>query len=172
SASMQGRSIPIGRPIANTEVYVLNENLQPVPIGLPGELYAGGDGLAFGYLNDPEQTSERFIPNPFSNDPRARLYKTGDLVRWRSDGNIEFLGRVDTQVKIRGHRIELGEIETVLSRHGTVRECVVVARPDHSGEKRLVAYYVSNDSAQPTNEELREHLRSALPEYMIPAGFV
>jgi amino acid adenylation domain-containing protein/FkbH-like protein len=172
NASVEGRSIPIGRPIANTQVYVLNEDLQPVPIGIPGELYAGGDGLARGYLNQPELTAETFIPNPFSKDPSARLYKTGDLARWLPDGTIEFLGRRDEQVKIRGHRVELGEIETVLSRHPSVRECVVVARKDTSGDKLLTAYFVSPDSAQPTSEELREHLRRALPDYMIPSGFV
>ena len=172
NANVEGHSIPIGRPIANTQVYVLNENLQPVPIGVPGELYAGGDGLAHGYLNQPDLTAKKFIPSPFSNDPRARLYRTGDFSRWLPDGNIEFLGRMDAQVKMRGNRVELGEIETILSRHPAVRECVVVARKDNSGDKQLTAYFVSMDSAQPASEELREHLRRALPEYMIPSGFV
>ena len=172
NASVEGRSIPIGRPIANTQVYLLDENLQPVPIGVPGELYAGGDGLAHGYLNQPELTAEHFIPNPFNDDPRARLYKTGDLARWLPNGSIEFLGRMDGQVKIRGHRVELGEIEAVVSRHPAVRECVVVASKDGLGDKRLTAYFVSPDSSQPTSEELRAHLRRALPDYMIPSGLV
>ena len=120
-------TIPIGRPIANTQIYILDSHMQPVPIGVPGELYIGGDGLARGYLNRPELTAEKFVPNPFSNDPGARLYRTGDRARYRPDGNIEFLGRVDNQVKIRGHRIELGEIETVLNQHPSVKETVVIA---------------------------------------------
>ena len=172
TADVEGRSIPIGRPIANTQVYLLDASLQPVPIGVPGELYAGGDGLALGYLNQPDLTAERFIPNPFSHDPRARLYRTGDLARWLSDGSIEFLGRQDAQVKIRGQRVELGEIEAALARHPAVRECVVAVRTATSGDKQLVAYYASPDSAPLAVEELRAHLRRALPDYMIPAGFV
>ena len=172
SASVEGRSIPIGRPIANTQVYVLDERMQPVPIGVPGELYAGGDGLARGYLNQPKLTAEKFIPNPFSNDSRARLYKTGDLARWLPDRSIEFIGRLDAQVKIRGNRVELSEIETTLTRHPAVRECVVVARNDRSGDKQLTVYSVGTNSPQPTAEELREHLRRALPDYMVPSRFV
>lgn len=171
-ADAAGGSIPIGRPIANTQVYLLDESLQPVPIGVPGELYTGGDGLARGYLNQPELTADRFIPNPFSHDPHARLYRTVDLARWRSDGSITFLGREDAQVKIRGYRVELGEIETVLIRHPAVRECVVAARTAASGDRQLTACYVSTDSAPPSVEELRAHLRRALPDYMIPAVFI
>jgi amino acid adenylation domain-containing protein len=139
-------SIPIGRPITNTQIYLLDEQLQPVPIGITGELYIGGDGLAQGYLNHPELTAEKFIPSPFSNEPGARLYKTGDLARYQPDGNIEFLGRIDDQVKIRGFRIELGEIEAVLSQHPAVREAVVIVQEDVPGDKHLVAYIVPNPS--------------------------
>ncbi|HDN26118.1 MAG TPA: amino acid adenylation domain-containing protein, partial [Thioploca sp.] len=135
--------LPIGYPFANTQVYVLDANLQPVPIGIPGELYIGGVGLARGYLNRPVLTAEKFIPNPFSNDPVARLYKTGDLVRYLSDGNIEYLGRIHHQDKIRGFRIELEEIEAVLNQDSTVWEAAVIAREDEPGNKRLVAYIVS-----------------------------
>lgn len=165
--------VPIGRPIANTQIYVLNQYLQPVPIGLPGELYIGGIGLAHGYLNQPELTAERFLPNPF--DPRggARLYRTGDLARYRSDGTLEFLGRNDHQVKVRGFRIELGEIEAVLSQHIEVRECVVMVREDIPQVKRLIAYVVSKQAdVALLQNQLRDYVRQRLPDYMIPALFV
>ena len=147
STSLQ--SIPIGRPIANTQVYLLDQELQPVAVGAVGEVYIGGDGLARGYLNRPQLTAERFVPHPFCDEPGARLYRTGDLARYRPDGNIECLGRLDHQVKIRGFRVELGEIEVVLSRHPAVREVVVVAHEYEPGEKRLVAYVVLQRGAPP-----------------------
>ncbi|MBF6651245.1 non-ribosomal peptide synthetase, partial [Methylobacter sp. BlB1] len=161
---------PIGKPIANTRVYLLDDHLTPVPVGAVGELYVGGAGLAKGYLNQPELTAERFIANPFSHDPQARLYKTGDLGRWREDGSIEFLGRNDFQVKIRGFRIELGEIEARLADHPAVRETAVLAREDGAGGKRLVAYYTGADDL--AVDDLRAYLAEALPEYMVPAAFV
>jgi aspartate racemase len=169
SVDAETRSIPIGRPIANTQVYILDDYQQPVPVGVPGELCIGGDGLALGYVNRPELTAEKFVRPPFSSGLGTRLYKTGDLVRWLPDGVIEFLGRSDTQVKIRGFRVELGEIEAVLSRHPGVRECVVAARADASGNKQLVARFVSDAPTAPTTGELREHLRRTLPDYMMPA---
>jgi aspartate racemase len=175
-----GHSVPIGRPIGNTQVYLLDRRLQPVPVGVPGELHIGGDGLARGYLNRPALTAGSFIPNPFRDEPGSRLYKTGDWARYRPDGNIEFLGRMDYQVKIRGFRVELGEIETVLRRSPSVREAVVLARddgpPDASVErmpgKRLVGYVVPKQGSAPAAAELRHFLRRQLPEYMIPSHFV
>ena len=164
--------VPIGRPIANTQVYVLDPHLQPVPIGVPGELYVGGAGLTRGYLNRPELTAERFIPHPFSHEPGARLYKTGDLVRYRPDGNLEYLGRLDQQVKLRGIRIELGEIEAALAQHPAVRETVVIVREDIPGEPRLVAYVVPAQEPGPTCRELRRFLEKQLPAAMVPATFV
>jgi len=163
---------PIGRPIANTKIYVLDPNLDPTPIGVAGELHIGGDGLARGYLNRPELTKEKFIANPFSSEPGARLYKTGDLGRYLPDGNIEFLGRIDDQVKVRGFRIEPGEIETVLCRHPEVLESVVSAREDGIGEKSLVAYIVSGTDHDLNSGRLRDFLKEKLPEYMIPNAFV
>ena len=165
-------TIPIGRPIANTEVYILDKHLQLVPVGVPGELYTGGDGLARGYRNRPDLTEEMFIPHPFRTKPGARLYKTGDLVRCCPDGNIEFLGRIDHQVKIRGFRIELGEIESVLGRHGSVREVVVMVREDVPGDKRLVAYIIPEGEQTPSVSVLRQYLKEKLPEYMVPNAFV
>ncbi len=163
-------SVPIGRPIANTQVYVLDPALQPVPIGIPGELYIGGDGLACGYLDRDDLTSEKFVINPFVS--RERLYRTGDLVRYLPDGNLEFLGRIDTQVKIRGFRIELGEIDAVLAQHPAVREVRTIDREDRPGDKRLVAYIVSDRVAQPSAKELRTFIQSKLPDYLMPSAFV
>jgi amino acid adenylation domain-containing protein len=164
-------SVPIGRPIPNAEVYVLDCNLHPVPIGVRGELYLGGVGVARGYLGRPELTAERFIPHPFSKVAGERLYKTGDLVRYLPDGNLEYLGRLDEQVKIRGYRIECGEVEAVLSQHEGIKDVVVVAREDTPGDKRLVAYCVPQGE-MPSQSQLREFLRKQLPEYMVPAIFV
>ncbi len=165
-----GTSVPIGRPISNTQVYVLDHYLKPVPQGLPGELHIGGDGLARGYLNQPELTAQKFIPHPFSNQPGARLYKTGDLARYLPDGKIEFLGRIDNQVKIRGFRIELGEIEAILSQHPAVRTAVVIAREDMPGEKRLVAYLIAKQPASIST--LRSFCLELLPDYMMPSAFM
>ena len=162
--------MPIGRPIANTQLYVLDGRLNAVPAGVSGELYIGGDGLARGYLNRPDLTAERFVPDPFSSQPGRRLYKTGDLVRYRSDGNLEYLGRLDHQVKVRGFRIELGEIESALLSHSRVREAVVIVREDTPGDKRLVAYIVGDSSLGIS--EMREYLQEKLPDYMIPSAFV
>jgi acyl-CoA synthetase (AMP-forming)/AMP-acid ligase II/acyl carrier protein len=165
-------TVPIGRPIANTELYILNRHLQLVPIGVSGELCIGGEGVARGYLGRPKLTAERFISHPFRDDPRARLYRTGDMARYLPDGNVEFLGRADHQVKIRGHRIELGEIEAVLQDHPAVREVVVISREDTPGEKRLVAYLVAEKGSPPAVSDLRRYLNGKLPDYMVPAVFV
>jgi amino acid adenylation domain-containing protein len=161
----------IGRPIANVRIYILDGRLQPVPIGVPGELYIGGVCLARGYLNRPDLTAEKFLPNPHSNAPGSRLYRTGDLARYLEDGSIEYLGRIDRQVKIRGFRIEPGEIESVLLAHPQVREAVVVAREDVPGERRLVAY-VATGEGEVSAGELRERLREQLPVHMVPSAFV
>jgi amino acid adenylation domain-containing protein len=160
--------VTIGRPITNTQIYLLDTNLQPVPIGVPGEIYIGGAGLARGYLNRPELTKERFISNQFSNKIESRLYKTGDLARYLPDGNLEYLGRIDHQVKIRGFRIELGEIENALLKHPAVREVLVLARED----QQLVAYMVCLSDQIPTVNQLRTYLKELLPEYMVPSVFI
>ena len=165
-------TIPIGKPIANSTTYVLDKNLHPVPVGVPGELYCGGDGLAQQYYNRPDLTAEKFIPDPFSQQPGARLYRTGDLVKWLPDGSIEFMGRIDQQVKIRGFRIELGEIESLLRNHHGLQDAAVIAREDQPGVKRLVAYVVPDEEAPATNVELRSYLLEKLPDYMVPNIFV
>jgi amino acid adenylation domain-containing protein len=164
--------IPIGRPIANTQLYILDQKLRPVPIGVTGELYIGGAGVARGYLNRPDLTSERFITNPFSEKEGARLYKTGDLARYLPDGTIECLGRIDHGVKIRGFRVELGEIEAVLGQHPAVQEVAIAAREDSPGDRRLVAYIVPRLKEAISVSELRSFLKEKLPEYMIPSAFV
>jgi amino acid adenylation domain-containing protein len=188
------RTVPIGRPIANTQIYILDSHLEPLPIGVRGELYIGGEGLARGYLNCPELTAEKFIPNPFSDTTGTRLYKTGDLARYLPNGNIEFLGRIDNQVKIRGFRIELSEIEAALRQHASVREAVVIARekvnelPDDlksktcpepsrriknpKSDKGLVAYVVLNQQQTVTGSELRNFLKQKIPQYMVPSAIV
>jgi len=162
--------ISIGKPIANTEVFVLDAKYNPLPSGVPGELYIGGAGVARGYLNRAELTNERFIESPFK--PNARLYRTGDLARWLPNGQLECLGRADHQVKIRGFRIELDEVEAILSRHAAVRQCVIVASEEQSGEKKLIAYYEAQLKEQPAVSDLREHMKNKLPDYMIPTLWV
>ncbi|HEX8272375.1 MAG TPA: non-ribosomal peptide synthase/polyketide synthase [Longimicrobiaceae bacterium] len=169
-ADFAGASIPVGRPVGDRRVYVLDRRSEPAPTGVPGEVCIGGPAVARGYLGRPELTAERFVPDPFG-EPGARLYRTGDLARWRADGRLEFAGRTDAQVKVRGFRIEPGEVEGALLRHPAVRECVVVAREDRPGEKRLVAYVVCAGDA-PGAGELREHLLGLLPGYMVPGAFV
>jgi len=171
SATLSGREVPIGKPLPSLQVYILDQDLQLVPIGVRGELYISGVGLARGYCDRPDLTAQSFIPNPFSQAPGDRLYKTGDLVRYLPDGNIEFLGRIDNQVKIRGFRIEPGEIEVVLAQHHQVREAIVVVLEDEPGEKRVVAYVVPNQNELDTNN-LRAFLKEKLPAYMVPSAFV
>ncbi|MBX3707316.1 MAG: LLM class flavin-dependent oxidoreductase [Pseudomonadales bacterium] len=166
-------SVPIGKPIANTTLYVLDGQRRLVPPGVPGELYIGGAGVVRGYLNRPELTGERFVADPFAGVAGARMYRTGDLARWRTDGVLDFLGRIDHQVKIRGHRIELGEIEAALAEHPDIRECVVIPREDTPGDVRLVGYIIPVDGTRvPEAQTLRQHLRAQLPEAMVPGHFV
>ncbi len=162
----------IGRPIANTQVYILDRHKEPVPVGVAGELYIGGAGVARGYLNHPELTAEKFLQDPFRDDPNGRMYRTGDLGRWLADGNIEFLGRNDFQVKIRGFRIELGEIEARLIEHEGIQEAAVLAREDTPGDKRLVAYYTAGEQITVGPQELRAHVAAKLPEHMVPAAYM
>jgi amino acid adenylation domain-containing protein len=168
----EGR-IPIGHPIANTELYILNNERQPVPVGVEGELYIGGDGLARGYLEHPQLTTEKFVPHPFRSEPGARLYRTGDLARYRRNGNVEYLARIDNQIKIRGFRIELGEIQAVLSQHVGVSQSLVMLRDHRPGERLLVAYIIKAAGRRaPTKKELRSYLKKKLPDYMVPDAFV
>jgi amino acid adenylation domain-containing protein len=169
---IRGTIPTIGNPIGNVRVYILGEDLQPVPIGVRGELYIGGAGVGRGYLHLPQLTAERFVCDPFSESPSARMYRTGDVARWRADGKIEFLGRNDFQVKVRGYRIEPGEIEAQLLRSKLVKEAVVIAGADASGERQLVAYVTHFPSHVPTADELRTALRSVLPDYMVPSAYV
>jgi amino acid adenylation domain-containing protein len=165
-------NMPIGRPVANLQAYTLDPDLHPVPVGLAGQLYVGGKGVCRGYLNDPKRTAEVFIPNPFSQELGERLYKTGDLARFLPDGNIQFLGRVDHQVKMRGFRIELGEIESLLDQQPSIKEAVVIAREDVPGDKRLVAYLVAAQNVEVSIHDLRNLLTDRLPDYMVPSAFV
>jgi acyl carrier protein len=164
-------SVPIGRPISNIRLYILDKSGQPVPVCESGELHIGGVGVGRGYLNRPELTAEKFIKDPFSDDPSARLYKTGDLCRYLDDGNIEYLGRIDFQVKIRGNRVELGEIEAVIEQDPSVRQCAVIVREDAPGESRLVAYVVEEPGAFSITA-IRKKIAEKLPDYMMPAAFV
>jgi amino acid adenylation domain-containing protein len=165
-------AVPIGRPISNTQVYILDEYMCPVAFGEVGELYTAGVGLARGYLNNAEATREKFVANPFVQEAGTRMYRTGDMARWRQDGVVEFLGRIDSQVKILGHRIEPGEVEAALGTHEGLKQVCVVAQPDPNGTKRLVAYYVQSDCAAMPVGSLREFLATKLPHYMIPTRFV
>ncbi len=165
------RSVPIGRPVQNSKIYILDPYQRPVPIGVPGEIYIGGEGLAIGYLNRPDLTAERFVPDPFGGSPGERLYRTGDTARYMSDGTIDFIGRVDYQVKVRGFRVEPGEVEFVLRQHPSVKNAVVLAKEDRTGVKRLVAYVVPAEAGAGA-PELRAFLKDKLPDYMVPAAFV
>jgi amino acid adenylation domain-containing protein len=165
--------VPIGRAISNTQIYILDSELQPVPIGVPGELYIGGDGVARGYLNRPELTAQRFVRNPFLENAQARLFRTGDVGRYKADGNIEFIGRTDQQVKVRGYRVELREVEAVLQRHPSVKDAVVIVREGGLLDQRsLMAYVVPQESAVPTRMDLRNFMARELPDYMIPSAFM
>ena len=171
NANGNASSIPIGRATASTRAYVLDRNYEPVPVGVAGELYVSGPGVSLGYINRPDLSAERFLPDPFGDKPGARLYRTGDLVRYLPDGNIEFLGRIDHQVKVRGFRIELGEICSVLTSHPGVRDAIVMAREDSPSDKRLVAYVITDDE-RTDSAELRAYLKERLPDYMAPSAFV
>jgi surfactin family lipopeptide synthetase C len=171
SETAHDRNTPIGRPVQNAKIYILDPYMRPVPIGVRGEIYIGGEGLAIGYLNRPELTAERFVPDPFG-PPGGRLYRTGDTARYASDGNLEFIGRVDFQVKVRGFRVEPGEIEAALGKHPWVRDCVVIPKSERTGTKRLIAYVVTNKDKAGSVAELRSFLKETLPDYMIPAVFV
>ena len=164
------RSVPVGRAIGNIQVYILDRNGEPVPVGVTGELHVGGVGVARGYLGRPGMTAERFVPDPYGDG--GRLYRTGDMVRWLADGNLEYLGREDEQVKVRGFRIELGEIENVLGEYGGCAECVVVAKEDEGGRNRLVAYMVGEEGGDLNVSEIRTYLSSHLPGYMVPGSYV
>src|ERR1051326_2652740 len=166
------KSIPIGRAIGNTSLYVLDANMRPVPIGVCGELYVGGVGVGRGYLADGPRTAEAFVPDPFSGKAGARLYRTGDVARYLPDGTLEFLGSRDHQVKMRGYRIELGEIEAVLGQHPGVRECVALAREDAPGQRHLVAYIVGQTELPASTEQLQRLAKEMLPDYMVPSAFV
>ena len=172
AVSAPANSVPIGSPISNTEVYILDRHRQPVPINVAGELYIGGAGLAAGYLHRPKLTNERFIPHLFCSEPEAKLFKTGDLARYRSNGQIEFLGRVDDQIKVRGYRIEVGEIEAALAQHSGIKESVVTAQTDRSGDFKLVAYWIGASAQTPAATELRQFLASKLPGFMVPSSFI
>ena len=164
--------VPLGRAFANTEILLLDRHMQLVPVGVTAELCIGGPSLARGYLHRPDLTAERFVPHPFSSQAGARLYRTGDLARYLPDGTLELIGRVDSQVKLRGFRIELAEVESVLRAHGGVREAAVVIREDQPGDRRLVAYIVADGEALTIAAELRRSMREALPEYMVPSAIV
>ena len=163
---------PIGRPVWNTKVFLLDDRHQPVPVGVRGEIYIGGAGLARGYLNRPRLTADRFVRNPFDQTPGARLYRTGHIARYLPDGSIQIAGRTDQQVKVRRCRVELGEIEAALSQHPSIAEAIVVGRQTESGDTQLTSYVSGNQAPPASDKELREHLRGTLPEYMIPAAFV
>ena len=169
---IHGQPVTIGRPIANTSLYILDSYLRPVPVGVTGELYIGGDGLARGYHNRPDLTAEKFIPDPFHTRPGGRLYRTGDLARYQQNGEIVILGRIDFQVKIRGYRIELGEIEAAIGKYQGIRQSLVMVREDLPGDKRLVAYLLAESKAAVSTDKLRGFLRERLPDYMVPSAFI